>query len=183
MTDAQQPPVPQQPQPHQAVSPAAATGHTPGQPYAAPGQPYAAPGQPYAAPSQPGQAPGQPYGAPGQPPYGVPGPAYAAGQRGATNSLGRTAFIVALITLAVGLLSQLSVPLLYGSGMYGVVAPVSTALNTVLFIANAAALTLGLIALRRPAPHVFAGIAVGISGAGLAGVVMSWLTSVFFYFV
>ncbi|WP_431075272.1 hypothetical protein [Microbacterium phyllosphaerae] len=171
---------PQQPQPAQ---PAQA-----GQPYTQPGQPYAQPGQPYAQPGQPDGAPGQPYSQPGQPytqpgqPYGAPGQPYAPGPSGRPGALGRTAFLIAVVGVAIGLLFQLVTPLMYMSFGFGVVDFLSNLVNLLVLAVAATGLVLGLIALRRPAPHLLAAIAIGLAGSTVVGTLVSWVSNVFYYF-
>ena len=145
-----------------------------GQPYAQPGQPYAQPGQPYAQP-------GQPYTQPGQP-YGVAAPPHAPGQ-GAPRSggLGRTALIVAASAVAIGLLWQLVTPFLYASVGFGVVELLSNLMNLVVLAGAGAGLLLGIIALRRPAPHLLAAIAIGVGGSTVIGTLVAWVSNVFYY--
>jgi hypothetical protein len=152
---------------------------TPGQ-YPQVGQPYGAPGQQYPqAPQLPSQQypqpplqPGRPYGAPALP-----------GSTAGGNSLGRIAFIVALASLLVSTLAQLASPFLYSGGSFEVAGAISSVVNIVVVAACAAALVLGLVALRRPAPHLLAAIAIGIGGAGLVVRVVSWVSNQFFYFL
>lgn len=173
---------------------------TPGQPYSQPGQPYSQPAQPQPQPqpqysqpgqpySQPGQpyaqgapAPGQPYGsAPGQP-YASATPPYAQGASTARpGSLGRTAFLVAAISVAFGLVVQLVTPFFYASIGFGAVTLVSNLVNLVVLAGAAAGLWLGILALRRPAPHLPAAIAVGLAGSTLVGVLTSWIANLFSY--
>ena len=157
-----------QPRPGQASS-------HPGQPYAQPGQPYSQPGQPYSQPGQPYSQPGQPYGSPAAGvPQGTTGP-------GARGNLGRTAFIVALLAVAADLFVLLITPFLYSSVGYDAVEVVSNLILVVVLIAAVAGLVLGLIALRRPAPHLLAAIAVGLAGSTVATVLVSWMSSLMYY--
>lgn len=157
-----------QPRPGQASS-------HPGQPYAQPGQPYSQPGQPYSQPGQPYAQPGQPYGSPAAGvPQGTTGP-------GARGNLGRTAFIVALLAVAADLFVLLITPFLYSSVGYDAVEVVSNLILVVVLIAAVAGLVLGLIALRRPAPHLLAAIAVGLAGSTVATVLVSWMSSLMYY--
>lgn len=164
-----------QPRPGQASS-------HPGQPYAQPGQPYSQPGQPYSQPGQPYAQPGQPYAQPGQP-YGSPAAGVPQGTTGsgARGNLGRTAFIVALLAVAADLFVLLITPFLYSSVGYDAVEVVSNLILVVVLIAAVAGLVLGLIALRRPAPHLLAAIAVGLAGSTVATVLVSWMSSLMYY--
>jgi hypothetical protein len=163
---------PAQPQPQPPYS-------QPGQPYSQPGEPYSQPGQPYA---QGAPAPGQPYGSvPGQP-YASATPPYAQGASTARpGSLGRTAFLVAAISVAFGLVVQLVTPFFYASIGFGAVTLVSNLVNLVVLAGAAAGLWLGILALRRPAPHLPAAIAVGLAGSTLVGVLTSWIANLFSY--
>lgn len=160
----------------------------PGQPYSQPGQPYVHPGQPHSQPGQPHSQPGQPYSQPGQPyiqpgqPYGAPAQPYAPGQSGRPGTLGRTAFLVAVVGVAIGLLFQLVTPLLYMSIGFGVVDFLSNLVNLLVLAVAATGLVLGIIALRRPAPHLLAAIAVGVAGSTVVGTLVSWVSNVFYYF-
>ncbi len=49
--------------------------------------------------------------------------------------------------------------------------------NLLGFLAAAAALTLGLISLRRTDSRLLAGIAIGVGGAQVVGVLVGWLNS------
>ena len=187
---------PQQPQPGQPYSPPgqpySQPGQSqPGQPYSQPGQPYSQPGQsqpeqpysqPYSQPGQPYSQPGQPYAQPGQP-YGSPAAGVPQGTTGpgARGNLGRTAFIVALLAVAADLFVLLITPFLYSSVGYDAVEVVSNLILVVVLIAAVAGLVLGLIALRRPAPHLLAAIAVGLAGSTVATVLVSWMSSLMYY--
>jgi hypothetical protein len=151
------------------------------------GQPQAQPyGQaaPQGAYPHPGAAP---YAATQQPAYGAsPAPARAAGS---SNTLARVAFIIALAVAAIGALQVLIQPFLlssigyysgYGDGGYGIF---TLLFGVVTFLASAAALVLGLIAVRRPGGQVFAGVAIGVGGVQLLGIVLGWISSLFYAFL
>lgn len=159
--DGQVPYPPQQPQPPYPPQ-------QPGQPYAQPGQPYTQPAQPYAQPGQP---------------YAVAVPPSAPGQTTAPRSggLGRTALVVAASAVAIGLLWQLVTPFMYASVGFGVVEFLSNLLNLVVMAGAGAGLVLGVIALRRPAPHLLAAIAIGVGGSTVIGTLVAWASNVFFY--
>ena len=172
-----QPAQPSEPHPAQPAQPYAHSGQTysqPGQPYSQPGQPYSQPGQPYSQPGQPHTQPGQPYGAPAQP--NAPGGAARPG------ALGRTAFLVAAVGVAIGLLFQLVTPFLYMSIGFGVVDVFSNLVNLLVLALAATGLVLGLTALRRPAPHLLAAIAIGLAGSTVVGTLVSWVSNLFYYF-
>ncbi|WP_082508760.1 hypothetical protein [Microbacterium sp. Leaf161] len=190
--DGQIPYPPQQPgQPYaQPGQPYAQPGQPythPGQPYTHPGQPYAQPyaqpAQPYAQPGQPYTHPGQPYARPGQP-DGVAAAPYAPGPATARRSggLGRTALVIAVSAVAIGLLWQLVTPFMYASVGFGVVDLLSNVVNLVVMAGAGVALVLGIIALRRPAPHLLPAIAIGVGGSTVVGTLVAWVSNVFYYF-
>ncbi|KJQ55788.1 hypothetical protein [Microbacterium sp. SA39] len=181
MSEPQQPPVPPSAQPNPTSPPAPPAPHLPAAPQypaAGPQYPAAAPQQQapqYAAPQR--QAPQPPYG---QQPYGQ----QARPTSGSTNSLARTAFIIALVVAAVGALQILVQPFVFSSfsydaSSYGVF---SFLFAVIIFLGSAAALVLGLIALRRPGGQALAGIAIGVGGIQLIGVVLGWMSSLFYRF-
>lgn len=190
MSDPQQPPAqpygqPTQPgQPH--GQPADQPVQHPGQPTQhsgqppQPAQPYGQPNQAYGQPGQPYGQPAQPYGQPNQP-YGQPGPRGGQGESG--NSLGRTAFLISVIALGVGLLLILITPFLYSGGDFTLPGLVNGFVGIVLFLAHVAALILGIIVLRRSRSNLWAAIAVGISGSAAASHIFSWLAGVFYSFL
>lgn len=161
---------------------------TPGQPHVQPGQPgqpYAQPGQPYAQPGhpgQPGQPYAQPYSQPGQPYASAPSAPSAASAPTVGNPLGRLAFLVTVLAVGVGLVGQFILQLLYASIGFQVLSGVSSILEFLVFVGAAAGLVLGIAALRRPAPHLLAAIAIGIAGNTLAGSVVSLLSSALYNF-
>lgn len=194
MSEPQQPPYPAQGQPnqHPPANPAPAwpTAQPLGQPqpaapYPAYPQPQASPGyaQPQAAPgyAQP-QAPGA-FAAQGGQWQGVPQQSYAlheAAPAASPGGLGRTAFILGLITIGFELISVLVNRSTFGyfgfwawSGAF-----------IILGLGVAAVLT-GLTAIRRPGPHILAGIAVGIGATTVITTVINYAVNVisfFFYF-
>ncbi|WP_336641608.1 hypothetical protein [Microbacterium sp. USHLN272] len=127
------------------------------------------------------------YAATQQPAYGAsPAPARAAGS---SNTLARVAFIIALAVAAIGALQVLIQPFLlssigyysgYGDGGYGIF---TLLFGVVTFLASAAALVLGLIAVRRPGGQVFAGVAIGVGGVQLLGIILGWISSLFYAFL
>ncbi|WP_431790103.1 hypothetical protein [Microbacterium paraoxydans] len=163
----------------------------PGAQAPAPGAPYApAPGGGHVFPTAPPQtfptaspqpsptAPGFVLGSAGIPPYGTPTP------RAPGDGLGRAAFTVALVTLVIDLFLILARPFVYMSDRtYSMIGLIEGASGILTFLGYGAALVLGLIAARRPGPRLLAGIAVGISGAGLLTMVLSWLSSNFYGFL
>lgn len=127
------------------------------------------------------------YGSAQQPAYGAgPAPTRPAGS---SNTLARVAFIIALAVAAIGALQVLIQPFLlssigyysgYGDGGYGIF---TLLFGVVTFLASAAALVLGLIAVRRPGSQVFAGVAIGVGGVQLLGIVLAWISSLFYAFL
>jgi len=112
---------------------------------------------------------------PGQPPLGQR-PAASTG-----HALGRLAFIIALASLAIGLIITLAYPVIIRAiaessaiGAFGAIG------NGLALIVAVVALILGLMAVRRPGSQVLAGIAIGIAGAQIAGIVISWMSNLFF---
>lgn len=213
MSDPQQPaesaPVPPPPAPPLTAEPRYPAAPPPGYPSSAPSFPRpaaspAAPASTTAAPdatgptahpyaTAPSAAPdGTPYppayptavapGGPGYPQFPVGAPPRTAADRG--SSLGRVAFIVAVVVFALDLLLILGRPFLYmGDRGYSLIGFVEGASSVVGFLGYAVALVLGIVAARRPGSRLFAGIAIGISGAGLLGIVTVWLASMFYRFV
>ena len=170
------PPAPQPGQPYaQPGQPYA----QPGQPYAEPGQPYAQPGQPYAQPGQPYAQPGQPYAQPGQPyrTSAASGTPYGASSGAAGNPLGRLAFVVTVVSVAVGLVWQLLLPMLYASVGFGVMGTLQSVPSFLVLVGAAIGLVLGITALRRPAPHLLAPLAGGIAAHTVIGTVVSVVAS------
>lgn len=158
MSDPQQPPVP----------PYAPAGDYP--PTAA--QPPAA--QPYGSPPQGHAVPAQPYPGAFAPPTGA-----------RANGLGRAAFLVAVITLAVSLLMSLAIPFVYRAADFRpfVIEMYSGATGLISLVGCVIALILGLTALRRSASPLFAGIAIGIAGSSILGTVVSWISTLFYAFI
>lgn len=157
----------------------------PAQPYGQPAQPYpphAQPAQPYPPRAQPGQPygqPPQPYPPYGQAPaYGAPGDVTA---RPAGDGLGRVAFIIAVIAVAINGLVTLMGPWLYSADDFTLPGLVNTTAMWVTFAADLAALIIGLIALRRPGSRVFAAIAVGAAGSAIVGTLAYWVSMVFYW--
>lgn len=162
MSDPQQPDVPPYAQPNHAF----------------PSAPPPAQPQAHSYPQAQPQHPAQPQAYPAAPTY----PAAAAARGDGTNRLGRVAFIVAVITLAVSLLMVLAMPFVYRAADFTplVFGLYSTAIGAVEFAGSVAAIILGLISIRRPGPQLLAGIAIGISGAGILGLIVTWISSSFY---
>jgi len=155
---------PQQPQPAQPNQP----------PYAQP-----APMQsPYARP-----AASQGYPAPaGYPQAAGPQPGYGAAPASGPGSLGRTAFIIALVTAALGLLFVILSPIIIAGmrGQYGLYEVISLVRSVLGLALGVTALILGVIAARRGSQPVLAGIAIGVGGVEALGVVFSLLSNLMY---
>lgn len=168
MSEPQQPPAqPSGTPPHYAGS------HYPSQP-AQPSQP-SQPSQPYT---------GQPYGEQayaGQPYPAQPYPEQQRPASSGSSGLGRIAFLLAVISLGLGLLVTLSYPLMYrmmgDPSAIGVLGAVGNGLVLIIAVAG---LVLGLMSVRRPGPQVLAGIAIGVTASQLVGIVVSWASNLFY---
>ncbi|MGV2901928.1 hypothetical protein ACNPM4_09615, partial [Microbacterium sp. AGC62] len=102
----------------------------------------------------------------------------------AGSALGRTAVVIAVITLAVNLISSIVRLLIYTSNFgYGSAYVIDEAIGVISFFAYLVALVLGIIAARRPGPRLLAGVAIGIAGAGALGMIFSWVGIAFLRFV
>ncbi|KAB1893060.1 hypothetical protein F6W69_03145 [Microbacterium oxydans] len=158
--------------------------HLPASPqYPTTSQNPAAPQNPspqYPAPQHP--APQYP-AAPQYPP--APLPSYGAPQHPADtgNPLGRVAFLIAVIAFAVNLVISLTAPFAYfAADGYGWYNALSGLVGVVSLVAYVLAFILGLVAVRRPGPHLLAGIAIGIAGVGAIGMATTWMSSLFYQF-
>jgi hypothetical protein len=128
-----------------------------------------------AAPAYPGGTPA------GQ---GYPAASAAASTPRARNGLGRTAFLIAAITFGVNLLTTISRPFFYFAVRgFETASFVDGAVSVLSVVAYGFALVLGIVAARRAAPHVLAGIAIGIAGVGLLGTVIGWISTFFYRFI
>ena len=154
------------------VQPPAA--HLPAAPQYPAAPPYPAPGYPQAHPAAPH------YPAPGQPQQAYPAvPAASTG-----NPLGRTAFIIAIVTLAINLLSSLARPYFYTASIgYDAVIVLDNLIGVVSFLVYGLALVLGIMAVRRATAHLLAGIAIGVAGAGMIGLAFTWITVTLYRFL
>lgn len=142
------------------------------------------PQQPPYAP-QPDQ-PASPYGQPGQPSgypssIGFSTPGYGAAPA-ASSTLGRTAFIIAVITAALGLFFVLANPFLLPSmrGGYAVFQLLSAGRSLLGLVLGTLALILGIVAARRHAQPVLAGIAIGVGGVEVLGVLASFFVTLIY---
>lgn len=121
--------------------------------------------------------------APQYPP--APLPSYGAPQHPADtgNPLGRVAFLIAVIAFAVNLVISLTAPFAYfAADGYGWYNALSGLVGVVSLVAYVLAFILGLVAVRRPGPHLLAGIAIGIAGVGAIGMATTWMSSLFYQF-
>ncbi|RKN66769.1 hypothetical protein D7252_03615 [Microbacterium sp. CGR2] len=116
------------------------------------------------------------------PGYPVQTPAPRSGREG--RGLGLIAVLIAGATFALNLLVSLLAPLLYSSaGGFETFNAVSGVVAVVSFLAYAAALVLGLLAVKRAGSPLLAGVAIGIAGAGLLGLVVNFVASFFYRFM
>jgi|GEM_PF-3109321 len=135
---------------------------------------------PYAPqPDQPPSAYGQSSGYPAGTGFSTPGYGAAPAQ---ASTLGRTAFIIAVVTAALGLLFVLANPFLipgmrYGYAIYQLVSFGRSILGLAL---GALALILGVIAARRGAQPVLAGIAIGVGAVEVLGVLASFFVTLIY---
>ncbi|MEU4014508.1 hypothetical protein AB0E56_04505 [Microbacterium sp. NPDC028030] len=170
----QYPTAPQYPAvPHYPAVPqhsAGPEGHPPAATPAAQAYPTAYPtAYPASAPASPPA-----YAAPGT---GFPGQVPPQTQGRAANPLGVTAFVIAVATLAVNLLSSLARPFVYGGGgAFEFMLALDNGIGILSFFAYVVALVLGLIAVRRSPSRLLTGIAIGVAGAGAVGLVFTGLT-------
>lgn len=143
-------------------------------------EPQQPPAQPYGTPPNAGQPyPGRPYA--GQPYPGQPYPAQQRPASSGSSGLSRVAFLLAVISLGIALLVTLSFPLMYrmmgdpsAIGVFGAVG------NGLVLIVAVVGLILGLMSVRRPGPQVLAGIAIGVTASQLVGIVLSWVSNLFY---
>lgn len=138
------------------------------------------PQPPYAPQPENGESPyAQPGGYPATIGFSTPG--YGAAPV-ASSTLGRTAFIIAMITAAIGMLFVLSNPFLIPSmgGGYGVYQLLSMARSVLGLILGALALILGIVAGRRHAQPVLAGIAIGVGALEVLGVLSSFFVALLY---
>ncbi|WP_217184871.1 hypothetical protein [Streptomyces sp. AC495_CC817] len=170
MSEPQQPPLPPhgQPAPYPPTPPQA-PGYT---------QPYP-PAQPQRAPQTP-PAPQPPVAGYSAQPYPAPRPA------GSGAALARIAFVLAVAGVLIEVLLGFAYPIFFR--VFGYFSPASTgvvfsAVGFLVFAVSLAALILALIAVRRGASKVVAGIAIGISASAIAGTLVSWLSNLFYVFL
>jgi hypothetical protein len=135
---------------------------------------------PYAPqPDQPAPPYGQSSGFPTGTGFSTPGYGAAPAM---TSTLGRTAFIIAVITAAIGLLFVLANPFLIPSMRegYAIYQLISFGRSIVGLVLGALALTLGIVAGRRHAQPVLAGIAIGVGALEVLGVLSSFFVALLY---
>jgi len=99
------------------------------------------------------------------------------------NVPGRIGFILGLVGLGLGLMTNVLMQSMIRSGDYQIVSVISGPVSIFVFIAAVLALVFGLIGLNRPnAPHAQAGIATGLGIAGVTSGLFSFLSSFLYYF-
>lgn len=140
-------------------------------------EPQHPPVPPYAQPS--GQPQPHAQGYPGQQPSYGPPPRTTAG-----SSLGRVALIVALVSVALGLLQSLAFPFLVRTLDYSyAIGAVASVWNGLVLVVAVVALILGIMAVRRPGQQVLAGVAIGIAATEIIGILVSYISNAFYAFV
>lgn len=93
------------------------------------------------------------------------------------NPLGVAAFVIAAATLAVNLLSSVARPFVYGGdGGFNFMLAVDNGIGILSFFTYVVAMVLALIAVRRSASRLLTGIAIGVAGTGIIGLVSTALT-------
>lgn len=146
--------------------------------------PYGAAAQAYPTPAAyPTAAAAYPVAAPGSP-LGYPAFAPTAAPVRAGNPLGRAAFVIALVTFGINFLSSVIRPFFYATGFgFDASSLLGVGIGVLSFFVYAAALALGITAARRAAPHLLAGIGIGIAGVGMIGIVFTWAATLFYRFL
>lgn len=164
----------------------------PAQPYGTPPQGQGQPASPqysaqqysaqqYSAQQNPAQQNPAPQN-PAQPYAGQPYPGSSSSSPASTGApLGRLAFIVALGALGIALLVTIAYPVIIRTladpssiGAFGAIG------NGLVLIVAIVALILGLMSVRRPGQQVLAGIAIGISAAQITGILVAWVSNLFY---
>ncbi|KQR40273.1 hypothetical protein [Microbacterium sp. Leaf159] len=164
------------------------------EPQQPPAQPYGTPPQGQGQPASP-QYSAQQHSAqqyspqqnpapqnPAQPYARQPYPGSSSSSPASTGaSLGRLAFIVALGALGIALLVTIAYPVIIRTladpssiGAFGAIG------NGLVLIVAIVALILGLMSVRRPGQQVLAGIAIGISAAQITGILVAWVSNLFY---
>ncbi|BDZ40182.1 hypothetical protein [Microbacterium suwonense] len=133
---------------------------------------------------------------PAQPPYAnqhgqhqqVPANAYglhpyaSSPTAAGAGSLGRTAFIFAVITAVLGLLFAMATPfVISGLRAEPVIYQLFTLMHSILsLVLGALALILGIVAARRGSQPVLAGIAIGVGAIEVLGTLTGFVSSLMF---
>ncbi|WP_146113961.1 MULTISPECIES: hypothetical protein [unclassified Microbacterium] len=180
MSEPQQPPHPPSAQQPPASPPAPPAVHLPAVPQYPAAPQYPATPQYLAAPQHPATPQYQPA------PQHQPAPQYSATQQyqpapqdptRTGNPLGVAAFVIAAATLAVNLLSSVARPFVYGGdGGFNFMLAVDNGIGILSFFTYVVAMVLALIAVRRSASRLLTGIAIGVAGTGIIGLVSTALT-------
>lgn len=171
MSEPQQPPVP----PNLPATPQPAAGQPGAGQHAVPPNLPATP-QAYAGQGR-GTHPGYP-----APHYGDAGTSAKPVSEG--KGFAFTALLIAAVTFAVNLLVSLLAPLLYQSANgFDTFNALTGILGVLSLLAYAAALVLGLLAVKRAGSPLLAGIAIGIAGVGLLGLAVNFVASFFYRFI
>jgi hypothetical protein len=89
---------------------------------------------------------------------------------------------VALLSAGMRLLTSLLYPLVY-PGADWTIAVFTAGSTGVALLGYLTALVLGAIAARRPGPHLWAGIAIGLSAAYLITLMIEWASSTLYRFL
>lgn len=104
----------------------------------------------------------------------------AAATAPSTGTLGRTAFLVAIVLVVVDLLftvgTTIMVPL-GGPGIYSLYSVLHLVRGIIGILLAAAALVLGVMAARRGAQPVLAGIAIGVGAVHVLGILIVWAST------
>lgn len=100
----------------------------------------------------------------------------------AASSLGRTAFIIAVITAALGLLFAMATPfVITGLRAEPVIYQLFTLMHSILgLVLGALALILGIVAARRGSQRVLAGIAIGVGAIEVLGTLTGFASNLMF---
>lgn len=136
----------------------------------------AAPQPGYPQPTAPGypQPGASPVGYPSATASGYPAP-YTAARTGSSGLAARIGFIIALATALVGMVFTIAARFLIASQGFALFSLVSLLTGIVAGLGYAAALVFGIVGARGDRNRVLAGIAIGIGGAGLLGILSGWV--------
>jgi hypothetical protein len=85
------------------------------------------------------------------------------------------------VSLGLSLVVSVSYPLIYRWAYDAVaIGAFGTIGNGLIFLVALAALLLGIVGARRPGSKLLPGIAIGITAAQLAGILVSWVSNLFY---